>query len=352
MRNRSDRTKGFVANLHAKAAVLDPSEEGPSAKEGSAVAPPAEVHSAKGLGQRMAVLGDAFVSRRPVVHFNPDNVRLDPDRCRPWEFHDRDTDGLNETSCADLIAGFREAGRQTTPGLVRPLRDDPEGCMYEVVVGVRRWWVCKHLGWQFEAEIRNPDDGEAFLVSDVENRSRADLSDWERAWKYRRALAEIYSSEGVAAGRASQVWTQEELAAHLGQSPAWLTRLLYLTELPAEVVAAFPDKREILVNHGRRLKPYLDDPEARTRVVEKAMAIASGAKRSAKAVVAALERAGEAMPNANTRCLGSYAGAKGLPAVHVMRKGRRDLRIDVTTSLVSDVNEVLALIERAMQDHF
>jgi ParB family transcriptional regulator, chromosome partitioning protein len=352
MRTRSGKTNSFLANLTAKAAHMEDGIGDSAIEEQAQPDPVGLPQKARGLGQRMAVLDDAFGGRKAVVHYNPDNVRVDPDRCRPWQFHDRDLGGLNEVSCADLIEGFKEAGRQTTPGLVRPLRNDPEGLQYEVLVGVRRWWVCKHLGWQFEAEIGNPDDGEAFLVSDVENRSRTDLSDWERAWKYRRALKEIYSPAGVAAGHATETLTQEALAGRLGQSPAWLVRLLDLADLPSEVVAAFPSKREILVNHGRRLKVYLDEPSARARVVAKATELAGGSKKSAKAVVAALELAGKATPQGDGRRLGTYTGSKGVSAVSVLRKGRRDLRIELTTSSVQDLNEALALVAQAIQEHF
>lgn len=352
MRSRSDKTKSFLANLNAKAAHQVDGAGHASAEQQAQPDHRDIPPKARGLGQRMAVLDDAFSARKPIVHYNPDNVRIDPDRCRPWQFHDRDTDGLNEVTCSDLIEGFKETGRQTTPGLVRPLRDDPQGLQYEVLVGVRRWWVCRHLGWQFEAEIGNPDDGEAFLVSDVENRSRTDLSDWERAWKYRRALKEIYSAEGVAAGRATELLTQEALAARLGQSATWLVRLLDLTDLPPEVVAAFPATSEILVNHGRRLKVYLDEPSARARVVAKATEIAAGSKKSAKVVVAALELAGKTTPKGDGRRLGTYTGSKGVSAVNVLRKGRRDLRIDLTTSSVRDLDEALALVAQAIQEHF
>jgi ParB family transcriptional regulator, chromosome partitioning protein len=346
MRNRSGKTNSFLANLTAKAAHLDDGVGDPQAQ--SRELP----FKAKGLGQRMAVLDDAFSSRKAIVHYNPDNVRIDPERCRPWQFHDRDIGGLNEESCGDLLKGFKETGRQTTPGLVRPLRDDPQGFEYEVLVGMRRWWACRHMGWQFEAEIGSPDDGEAFLVSDVENRSRTDLSDWERAWKYRKALKEIYSAEGVAAGRATEVLTQEALAARLGQSATWLVRLLDLADLPLEVVAAFPATSEILVNHGRRLKVYLDEPAARARVIAKASELAAGSKKSAKAVVAALELAGKLTPKGDGKRIGSYVGSKGMSAVNVLRKGRRDLRIELTTSSVRDVDEALALVTQAVQDHF
>lgn len=353
MQKRSGRTSAFLANLQHNAEVagslqLDATgalrEDG---RDADAATP------SRGLGDRFAQLGEALGGNPEIYHFNQDNVRIDPKRCRPWRFHDRSIDALNADSCADLIEGFQEAGRQTTPGLVRPLKDDPDGYAYEVLVGLRRWWVCQHMGWRFEAEIRNLDDGDAFLASDVENRSRKDLSDYERAWKYRRSLLEIYSAEGVAAGRAKERHTQESLARQLGKTAGWMTQILYLTELPEEVVAAFSSPYDILVNHARRLKEYLDDSRARARVIAKARELVPNKHRlTAKAVVAQLEKAGKASPSGPERELGVYPGSGGARAVRVERKGQRDLRFDLTRASVRDVEEALDLLRKALMAHF
>ena len=352
-RTPSDKTKRFVQMLSANAEAADSQnivapEDIVGAQGGSTLEP-----KTKGLAPRMALLNDALGGNRGVVHFNPDNVRLDPQRCRPWLFHDRDIAALNEANCADLIDGFKEAGRQTTSGLVRPLKNDPEGFTYEIVVGLRRWWVCRFLGWQFEAEIRAADDGEAFIASDVENRSRQDISDYERAWKYRRALTEIYSAEGLATGRAKERHTQESLAAKLGKTAGWMTQLLDLTNLPEEIVRAFPSTHDILVNHGRRLKDYLDDSKSRPRVIARAVELATENKpRTAKVVVAELERAAKFPSQSVRKELGAYDGSTGKRAVRVERKGQRDLRFDLTTASVRDVDEALEVIEKALREHF
>lgn len=353
MRNKTGRTSNFLASLQNHAAAADTSlgevvteslKDGPGANESV---------TSRGLGDRIALLSEALGGNQEICHFNQDNVRIDPKRCRPWMFHDRNIDALNGETCADLIEGFQEAGRQTTPGLVRHLNNDPDGYAYEVLVGLRRWWVCQHLGWQFEAEIRNLDDGEAFIASDVENRSRKDLSDYERAWKYRRSLLEIYSEDGVAAGRAKERHTQESLARQLGKTAGWMTQLLDLTELPEEVVRAFPSPHDILVNHARRLKEFLDDAKARSRVINKAIEIAQGKHRAtAKAVVSQLETAGKASPTGPIKELGSYQGSGGARAVRVERKGQRDLRFDLTRASVRDFEEALELLQIALKEHF
>jgi ParB family transcriptional regulator, chromosome partitioning protein len=347
MRKRSDKTVSLLASLSPQ--NTGDQSEGTADQE---LASGEDSRARGGLEGRLDLLREVHHGRRAVTHYSATNVRLDPAVCRPWRFHDRELESLSAISCADLIDGFKEAGRQIIPGMVRPLVNNPEGVQFEVLVGVRRWWVCQHLGWQFEAEIKQQSDGEAFLASDVENRSRSDISDWERAWKYRRALADIYSAEGVAAGRSAVAMTQRELAAKLGQSETWLTRLLDLTDLPEEIVLAFPSRREIRVNHGRRLKPYLENTEAKARVVRKAIEIANGEPKSAVAVMSALEKAGKATPKGSERQLATYVGAKGALAVRVMRKGRRDLRIEIVRGSIENLEEARRLVMQAVDEHF
>lgn len=353
MRSKSGRTSAFLANLQHNAQVADAPQADAVDESGDGGRNTNDVVPTRGLGERIAQLGQALDGHQEIYHFNQDNVRIDPQRCRPWQFRDRNIDSLNAENCADLIEGFQEVGRQTTPGLVRPLKDDPEGYAFEVLVGLRRWWVCQHLGWRFEAEIRNLDDGEAFLASDVENRSRKDLSDYERAWKYRRSLLEIYSDEGVAAGRSKERHTQESLARKLGKTAGWMTQLLDLTELPEDVIGAFPSVQDILVNHARRLKEFLDDPKARSKVIERACELASSKHRlTAKAVVSQLEKAGKASPHGSSKELAIYQGSGGARAVRVERKGQRDLRFDLTRASVRDLDEALELLETALRAHF
>jgi len=133
---------------------------------------------------------------------------VDPSRCRPWRLHNRDLDHLNEESCRDLIDAFLSAKKQRIPAIVRRLKDDPD-YDFEIIAGVRRWWTVQwlrehhHPEYEYLVTIQNVSDEEAFRVSDIENRSRKDISDWERAKEYSRALEEFYDSN------------QSEMAEHL-----------------------------------------------------------------------------------------------------------------------------------------
>jgi len=193
---------------------------------------------------------------------------VDPARCRPWRLHNRDLDHLNEESCRDLIDSFLSAKKQRIPAIVRKLKDDPD-FDYEIIAGVRRWWTVKwlrahhHPEFDYLVTIQSVTDEEAFRVSDVENRSRKDISDWERAKEYTEALAEFY--EG----------SQSQMAAHLNLSKSWLSRLLDVARLPDPLVAAFADTHDITVRVARDVKPLVADAQALARMEEEAARIAA-----------------------------------------------------------------------------
>lgn len=188
---------------------------------------------------------------------------VDPERCRPWRMHNRDLDHLNEDSCRDLIDSFLSAKKQRIPAIVRRLKDDPD-FDFEIIAGVRRWWTVKwlrahhHPEFEYLVTIQSVTDEEAFRVSDVENRSRKDISDWERAKEYTVALAEFY--EG----------SQSQMAEHLNLSKSWLSRLLDVARLPEPVVAAFSDTHDITVRVARDIKPLTGDPKALAKMREEA----------------------------------------------------------------------------------
>ena len=177
---------------------------------------------------------------------------VDPVRCRPWRLHNRDLDHLSEESCRDLIDAFLSAKKQRIPAIVRRLRDDAE-YDYEIIAGVRRWWTVQwlrehnHPEFDYLVTIQQLTDEEAFRVSDVENRSRKDITDWERAHEYEAALAEFY--EG----------SLTKMAEHLNISKSWLSRMLNVARLPEELVVAFADRHDITVRIARDIKPLANE---------------------------------------------------------------------------------------------
>src|SRR3546814_10682384 len=88
------------------------------------------------------------------------------------------------------------------------------------------------------------------IFSDVENRSRKDISDWERAKEYSVALAEFYDG------------SKSQMAEHLNLSKSWLSRMLDVARLPEELVNAFSDTHDITLRVERDIKPLACNPPA------------------------------------------------------------------------------------------
>lgn len=214
---------------------------------------------------------------------------IDPSEARMWERHNRDYALLNEDNCRDLIDGIRSQGRQEFPAIVRRV-----GGEYEVICGARRHfaisWLRANNYTQFKylVDVRDITDEEAFRLADIENRDRADISDYERAVDYAEAIKLYYGGK------------QKSMAERLEVTEAWLSRYLNLAKLPLEIVAAFYRKTEIKELHARTLKPLILHPKDKEKVLGKAVEIAAeqgraragqGAPIEAAAVVSRLKSA-------------------------------------------------------------
>lgn len=267
---------------------------------------------------------------------------VDPERCRPWRMHNRDIDHLTEDSCRDLIDSFLSAKKQRIPAIVRRLKDDPD-FDYEIIAGVRRWWTVKwlrahhHPEFEYLVTVQNVTDEEAFRISDVENRSRKDISDWERAKEYTIALAEFY--EG----------SQSQMAEHLKLSKSWLSRLLDVARLPDELVAAFTDTHDITVRVARDIKPLAGDAKALAKMREAAASIAeeraqTGAKLSGPEVAKRLVKA-TVTPSAKGAAEKEVTGKSGAVILRYTKARGGGLTIKVPGKADATPAELLKAIE-------
>ena len=196
-------------------------------------------------GNALSEIGDG--SRKDVVH-----RLVDPAVVRPWAHHNRAYEDLTPARVADLIEGLRAQGRQEFPAIVRRLpTPSSEGHEYEFVCGARRHYAVNHLrangypDFRYLIEVRQLSDEEAFRLSDVENRDREDLSDYERARDYLVALDLYYGGQ------------QKRMAERLEMSRSYLSNFLDLGRLPPRIVAAFGSAHALRVHHSRTLKPQL-----------------------------------------------------------------------------------------------
>lgn len=249
---------------------------------------------------------------------------VDPEDCVMWDLHNRAYDLLTPENCADLIDSIRAQGRQEFPAVVRALAGAGQGARFEVICGARRHFAISWLRannypqFRYLIEERELTDEEAFRLADIENRDREDLSDYERAVDYAQALGRYYG------GR------QKTMAARLEVSEAWLSRYLQLAKLPSEIVAAFASLRDLKELHARLLKPMLDDPSARARLLAEAGVIAED-RRAAPVpvaeVLARLKAAGQG--GKRMRAASRPVGADGL----TVQKRGRTVRIEFNDAM-------------------
>lgn len=277
---------------------------------------------------------------------------VDPARCRLWAYHNRRYDLLNSDNCQDLLDSLRAQRKQEFPAIVRRLKNDPQHD-WEVLCGARRLWSVRYLranglpDFPFLIEERTLSDEEGFCLADAENRERRDISDYERARDYRRALDAFFP-------------TQADMAARLKVSPAWLSRYLDLAALPEAVLAAYPDVLEIKVEHARSLKPLLQHGPLRERLLARAAELA-GARSQAAAegepqsapptaleVTRALRQAAQTENRPKNTRIAEFRTPEGRRFLSAERKGRGQLQLNVSLNAGMSVAQLLEACERAL----
>lgn len=312
----SSKNRLFAEGLAGAVDVPPPEQPARSSRLGMGVL--------TGRGNRLAELATgAVVSRTHEL--------VDPVRCRMWAGHNRDYAGLSEARCDDLIESLKAQGKQEVPALVRRVRDDPS-CDFEVVCGARRHWSVSWLrshnypDFRFLIEVRDLTDEEAFRLADLENRARADISDFERACDYLRALGQHYE------GR------QTVMADRINVTTSWLSRYLDLARLPTELVAAFASPHDLGIKHVTLIKPLLKPNERKARVLAEAKRIGSArtvgqlAPAAPSDVIRLFARAADppkksGSPKKSGQLLETVATAQGKPMLSVERKGRSGLAL-------------------------
>src|SRR5690606_27908120 len=151
---------------------------------------------------------------------------------------------------------------QKHPVLARPCKNNPD-YSFELIYGARRLFVARLLNTPLLARIEDIDDRSGLIEMDIENRVRRNISPYERGISFRSSLMSgLFGS-------------QEDLSRAIGIFTAYVTRLLKFTELPAAVVAAFPNSREIREARAVRLAAACRDQEGSRRVIRNARSIAA-----------------------------------------------------------------------------
>ncbi|WP_454887661.1 ParB/RepB/Spo0J family partition protein [Sphingomonas oryzagri] len=275
---------------------------------------------------------------------------VDPDRCRPWRLHNRDLENLSELTCAGLIDAFLAEGRQIQPAIVRRLEGDPN-YDFEIVAGVRRWWTVKYLrahqhpDFDYLVIVRSLTDEEAFRVADHENRSRKDLTDYERGIDYSRALKELYNNNLT------------RMAERIGVSKGWLSKLLQIPSIPVPIVEAYTSPHELTTNIAGQIMPLTRAAETRSRMEECARQIRADRERgealptphiTKRLIAAAREQAAARVTGPVT-----INRTTGQPMIEFTRKGRGgDIFIKLLHSSGADRAEIVKALDKLLADEW
>ena len=184
----------------------------------------------RGLGKGLASL---LPAAQTLGEGEPEITMLSMDRILPNPFQPRKE--INENTLVELADSIR------AHGIIQPLivRRNEDGD-YWIVAGERRWRAAKIVGLT-ETPVRVIDGNEMEMreITLIENIQREDLSPVDTAL----ALEELLNVYSV---------TQDELAASIGWSRAYVTNKLRLLQLPEEVKTLLSNN-ELSEGHCRAL---------------------------------------------------------------------------------------------------
>ena len=174
------------------------------------------------------------------INMSKGMVRIKIDKLIPNPNQPRKT--FFEQTISELAESIKEHG-VLSPIIVRPAGDK-----YEIVAGERRYKASGEAGLkEIPAIIKNVSNGDARIISLIENIQREDLNDIDRA----SALRDLKEN-------LSLTWI--ELGKRLGLSRNRVIELVNLLDLPEEVKEDIRQKK-LTAKHGRALRLVLNKPE-------------------------------------------------------------------------------------------
>lgn len=167
---------------------------------------------------------------------------VNPENCKPWVYHNRDEVWLNADRCSDLISSIRKNGQQI-PVLARKLENDPDGKSWEIIAGRRRWYACGYLKIKLRLKAISSDDRQCAIIMNLENKDRADISEFEDAISYRQQL------------KACLFDSQDEMASALDMKKSKLSKMLTTARLCQykTIMSLIPDITQLKINPAYNL---------------------------------------------------------------------------------------------------
>ncbi len=177
-------------------------------------------------------------------------LEVDPKRCKPWKYHNRDKAWLKTDLCSDLIASIQKNG-QIEPALLRKIKGDPL-YDYEIIFGVRRWFACNQIPEQkLLAYLTQSDDKTCMVLMHAENADSQDISEFERASSFAKQM-----KSGV-------FKNQTEMAEAMGVSQSTISKMIKAAEIFEHdwIKVLFDNKLDISIRYAYTLSILLKKPD-------------------------------------------------------------------------------------------
>jgi ParB family chromosome partitioning protein len=187
---------------------------------------------------------------------------VNPIRCKPWKYHNRDMAWLTTERCADLIHSIQQHG-QNEPALVREIKGDPN-YDFELIYGVRRWFACSVIPNQkLLVQVTNVDDKTCMILMHSENACSKDITEFERAFSFAQQM-----KSGV-------FKNQTELAKAMGISQGTISKMIKAAEILENpwIKDLFQHKLDISVKYAYALSVLLKEPRNVDFIKKEAMRI-------------------------------------------------------------------------------
>lgn len=147
-------------------------------------------------------------------------IEVKTSNCQLWKYADRQEDEMGNI---DELASSIEHSSQLEPILVRPTSTDGS-IPLEIIFGNRRWRACDKLGKPVIAILKDITDQQAALMQKEENAQRKNVSDFSRAFHYKKLLDDgIFKSA-------------TDIAQSLSIPKQTLNNLLAFTRIPKSIL--------------------------------------------------------------------------------------------------------------------
>lgn len=180
-----------------------------------------------------------FSSTKGLINISISRITPNPNQARKTFY---------EETITELVESIKEQG------LLSPIIVRPYGDKYQIIAGERRYKAAQQAGLkEVPALIKKVSEGEARIISLIENIQREDLNDIDRA----SALRELKVNLGLP-------W--DKLAQKLGLTKQRILDLVGLLDLPEEIKEDIRHKK-LTEKHGRALRQLLDQSEVLREVV-------------------------------------------------------------------------------------